>query len=104
METDQTQAGVGQHAGSLMRYRNLRLTENEAIGSITLYDAETPATLFITTKRTAEFPIGALFRFMNKWQNYGWSVERHDPLERDRTHIVCRKMKKLYSRSGPQGG
>lgn len=105
METDQKEAGaVGLARPVKARHRNMRLTENERLGAVTIEGFGGPEVLFVRTKRAEEFPPGALFRFVNKWQNYGWEVTRHEPLGGGRVDVVLKNPKKIYNCSGPRGG
>ena len=98
MEAHQEEEGAGGFGGRMTarKHRNKRLTENEAVGAVVVEDGGLPKTMFISTKRPDDFPVGAMFRFMNKWQNYGWTVDRHEELDGKRTHVVMKDPKKIY--------
>lgn len=96
MEAHQEKEGdVGQPGP--VKPKSFTLTGNEAIGAIVVEGTTGPISLFISTKRPELLPPGSVFRFMNKWQNYCWRVDRHEPLERGRTHVVCKDPQKIYN-------
>jgi hypothetical protein len=81
-------------------YRTVDLTENEKAGAVVVRDSGEPRSLFIGTKRPANFPVGAALRLRNAYGMYGWTVKRHDPLEFGRIQVVLHLPERIYNRSG----
>ncbi|OQA09447.1 MAG: hypothetical protein BWY66_00546 [bacterium ADurb.Bin374] len=100
MENHQKKAGfVGKPRTLKSGYPTFNLTENEAYGAIVVYKDDLPDKLFVATKRPDSFPVGARMRFRNKMMFYGWTVDRTEPLEFGRSHVILHNPEKVYRKN-----